>query len=226
MRPVNERRRYIVTTSLIGWAHTKTDPWASSVAVREDKTHWGRETERSFPVARFALSQTLCLMWCRGPEGIHTVPVIQWRIVVSHDVYSLPAHPPVWWNRPNAISHSTCRTHLCYLYKVSEGSQTGYNGDVTTWWCFLNKWWEPVDSPHKGPVIQGLMVSLLLVLTSCWTNIRCAGYLRHHAVSRDVTLIWMIIFKITNPRINSDTNLNRSVLLHKHSVSVLANTMR
>ena len=25
MRPVNERRRYIVTTSLIGWTHTLTD---------------------------------------------------------------------------------------------------------------------------------------------------------------------------------------------------------
>ena len=27
MRPANERRRYIVTTSLIGWAHTGTDTW-------------------------------------------------------------------------------------------------------------------------------------------------------------------------------------------------------
>ena len=27
MRPANERRPYIVTTSLIGWAHTYTDPW-------------------------------------------------------------------------------------------------------------------------------------------------------------------------------------------------------
>ena len=27
MHPANERRRYIVTTSLIGWAHTSTDPW-------------------------------------------------------------------------------------------------------------------------------------------------------------------------------------------------------
>ena len=27
MHPANERRRYIVTTSLIGWAHTQNDPW-------------------------------------------------------------------------------------------------------------------------------------------------------------------------------------------------------
>ena len=29
IRPVNERRRYIVTSSLIGWAHTQNDPWVS-----------------------------------------------------------------------------------------------------------------------------------------------------------------------------------------------------
>ena len=27
MRPANERRCYIVTSSLIGWAHTQNDPW-------------------------------------------------------------------------------------------------------------------------------------------------------------------------------------------------------
>ena len=27
MCPANERRRYIVTSSLIGWAHTQNDPW-------------------------------------------------------------------------------------------------------------------------------------------------------------------------------------------------------
>ena len=26
MRPANERRRYILTSSLIGWAHTQNDP--------------------------------------------------------------------------------------------------------------------------------------------------------------------------------------------------------
>ena len=30
MRPANERRRYIVTSSLIGWAHRQNDPWVSS----------------------------------------------------------------------------------------------------------------------------------------------------------------------------------------------------
>ena len=31
MRSANERRRYIVMTSLIGWAHTSTDPQEANV---------------------------------------------------------------------------------------------------------------------------------------------------------------------------------------------------
>ena len=30
MRPANERRCYNLTSSLIGWAHTQNDPWASA----------------------------------------------------------------------------------------------------------------------------------------------------------------------------------------------------
>ena len=36
MRPANERRRYIVTLSLIGWAHSQNDPWLSSCWVTAD----------------------------------------------------------------------------------------------------------------------------------------------------------------------------------------------
>ena len=32
MRPANERRCYIVTSSLIGWAHTQNDPWNQSIS--------------------------------------------------------------------------------------------------------------------------------------------------------------------------------------------------
>ena len=31
MLPANERRRYIVTSSVIGWAHTQNDPWTCSI---------------------------------------------------------------------------------------------------------------------------------------------------------------------------------------------------
>ena len=32
MCPANERRRYIVTSSLIGWAHHQNDPWIFIIA--------------------------------------------------------------------------------------------------------------------------------------------------------------------------------------------------
>ena len=33
MRPANERRRYNVTSSLIGWAHTQNDLWAANASA-------------------------------------------------------------------------------------------------------------------------------------------------------------------------------------------------
>ena len=32
-RPANERRRYIVTSSLIDWVHTQNDPWTHKICV-------------------------------------------------------------------------------------------------------------------------------------------------------------------------------------------------
>ena len=34
MRPANEGRRYIVASSLIGWAHTQNDPYALHITPR------------------------------------------------------------------------------------------------------------------------------------------------------------------------------------------------
>ena len=37
MRPANERRRYIVTSSLIGWSHSHDDPWLQSLFEADPK---------------------------------------------------------------------------------------------------------------------------------------------------------------------------------------------
>ena len=34
VHPANGRRRYIVTSSLIGWAHSQNDPWLLWSAIR------------------------------------------------------------------------------------------------------------------------------------------------------------------------------------------------
>ena len=40
MRPANERRRYTVTPSLIGWVHTQNDPWQVFVGVESVQVFW------------------------------------------------------------------------------------------------------------------------------------------------------------------------------------------
>ena len=48
MRSANERRRYIVTSSLIGWMHTQSDPWCDNAewSVYYSKRGVGKELER------------------------------------------------------------------------------------------------------------------------------------------------------------------------------------
>ena len=51
MRPANGRRRYIVTSSLIGWAHTQNDPWGSRLLC----------VLYAFPRARSSKLKQICI---------------------------------------------------------------------------------------------------------------------------------------------------------------------
>ena len=50
MQPTNERRRYNVTSSLIGWAHIQNDPCLSRLSFQ-------------VPLVRRMLSRCLCRKW-------------------------------------------------------------------------------------------------------------------------------------------------------------------
>ena len=52
MRPASERRRYIVTSSLIGWAYTKKWSMSSSYHLYL-LTHWCRDKMAAIPQAVF-----------------------------------------------------------------------------------------------------------------------------------------------------------------------------
>ena len=43
MRPANERRRYNVTSSLIGWVHSQDDPWTYKQFPLKLRVHWYAE---------------------------------------------------------------------------------------------------------------------------------------------------------------------------------------
>ena len=102
----------------------------------------------------------------------------------------------LWMASPSFFRHKqqvdqVLGSQACSLLQCGEWNQciqqeglshTGgcYNvgqDDAMIWKCFLHCWpfvmgnhWSLVDSPHKGPVIEALVFSLMLALTNCWTN--------------------------------------------------------
>ena len=64
--------------------------------------------------------------------------------------------------------------------------------DVMTWKCFPYYWplmkgihWSPMDSPHKGSVMQSLDVFCVVHYTwrSCWTNVQVSDDLECHDIT-------------------------------------------
>ena len=84
--------------------------------------------------------------------------------------------------------------------------------NIVTWTHFPYYWpfvlgihWLPVDSQHKGLVIQSLVVSLVLAWISFWTNSQVAGEMKCLYTHPDEislfdhgddhsSLIWMIVY--------------------------------
>ena len=86
MHPANERRRYIVTSPLIGWVHTRNDPWnwdtkqiSSSCSSESILCHWCSLLE--FPYVYFiCISYKLILNLSSASAGIKWC----WFCVVMH----------------------------------------------------------------------------------------------------------------------------------------------
>ena len=88
MHPANERPRYIVTSSLIGWAHTQNDPWI--IQAFHNKTYWTRQK---------ILSNHLCIYHQQevGSGGSAVIDIDHvWllfgtdHVIVSLDINSSP----------------------------------------------------------------------------------------------------------------------------------------
>ena len=69
MGSANERRCCVVTSSLIGWAHTQNDPWCSNIYglkktdLKGDITHCG--LVMSVILAHFVSGNDLLPIWCQ-----------------------------------------------------------------------------------------------------------------------------------------------------------------
>ena len=61
MRPANERRRDIVTSSLIGWIHTQNDPWVNSAGVTSPDIY--QDTKKKMKFLKFSTSDKSKNKW-------------------------------------------------------------------------------------------------------------------------------------------------------------------
>ena len=112
MHPPNERRRYIVTSSLIGWAHTQNDPqWLFCACT---PIQW--ETTSHCNVVSHWLTHTQMIHFgvleC-GPDSVDRVRILiaictamLCQRKVAEEIYPVP------WITGIQIIHNTCRNIL------------------------------------------------------------------------------------------------------------------
>ena len=93
MRSTNERHRYIVRTSLIGWAHSWTDYWSSSLVSLITAKFLFRLTQSLWNLT--SLLATLLLRHLSNIKTIH-----QFRYPILHlqgFIWSCDKHHIVYW---------------------------------------------------------------------------------------------------------------------------------
>ena len=117
MRPANERWRYIVTSSLIGWAHTRNDPCISTVKKSwksNSKFSWEQNT--IFKLMMITLQVEIINDWIKYKRGTHQ--------------FSLHYAPRGQWvNIPEDLpwQHQTLQT------RAPGQDQTGIQHDMEAW---------------------------------------------------------------------------------------------
>ena len=136
MRQANERRHYIVTLSLIGWAHTQIDPWAMGYTepwVFTDKmSPWHPFRLHHFPFAIWQSAHAMTQAKVCLPQGMlpskHLIfinyrihPHIQMMcflltITRLRHLCSLPT----CWQLPCSPTPSTDNTHPRYRWRPSQ----------------------------------------------------------------------------------------------------------
>ena len=85
MRSANEGRRYIVTSSLIGWAHSQNEPWALGCSFHwriGNSYNWSSKSTKE----GFVVIHTLTfphIPWPHMTRRIYRVPVLVWFKWVS-----------------------------------------------------------------------------------------------------------------------------------------------
>ena len=121
MRPDNERRRYIVTSSLIGWAHAQNDPLVLSQS---------RSSYRVF-IVKISNITKLTISRCGIPSCMQQVPQLLWAAeVLSGCIGGYITQLIRKWTsdkRPYGCTHlgelDICPVTQCSLGKMGEYSK-------------------------------------------------------------------------------------------------------
>ena len=113
--PANERRRYKVTPSLIGWGHTWNQPWDI----------WGSMRPRRIPLMSRGRPWHSAYYVERGyREPRRTTSALQ-RIQHRHDLHlDCLRRLACFWNQ-EPVHTSDCKTRLCITRSILECDQFG-----------------------------------------------------------------------------------------------------
>ena len=151
MCPANERWRYSVTPSLIGWAHMQNDPWV--------KHRWGLEftTETQIPCPHRQAKEYPSYSWGsiliqRCPLTSIGIPIIKLRGALS------------LWRKSHSLKDCFCietghRTHCAMVISFQNThNRHRKNHDDVIKWIHFARYWSSVNSPHKRPVARSFGV--------------------------------------------------------------------
>ena len=189
MYTANERWRYNVTPSLIGWAHTRNDPWSIlpeaalttiSGLAQQKPGDQGALAMQDIP-AKLILNTNLVksrslMIYCSFVESF-------WPFMQS-TVVSLPCTEQNNW-----IDH----------WNGSYGRKSFRHDDIIEWKHFPRCWpfVRGIHRGHKGQWRGALMFSLICVWINGWVNNREAGDLRRYRAHYDVTVMVRFEFKMS-----------------------------
>ena len=198
MYSANERQRYTVTLSLIGWVHTLMNDPATLCAYRAVRPWWAFQYHINRVHSVYASSQWETMLHCNiislwlgaytkwplhkmlypknlqsfeGMRSVFTVFQLFWNLACISAVLHLP------YGMLNFVAHY----HTWWRHQMETLSEQlalcAGNSPV------------PVNSPHKGQWRGALMFSLICVWINGWVNNREVGDLRRHRGHYDVIVM-------------------------------------
>ena len=134
MCPANEGRRYNVTSSLIGWVHTKNDANLGTVAPIDDLVPNGAKSSAGTASSASGTAKSASRIYsgdCNMPNYFFA---LQWR---HNRRDGVPNHQP-----------HDCLLNWLFRRRSKKTSKVRVTGFVRG----IHRW--PVNSPHKWPVTR------------------------------------------------------------------------